>query len=804
VAEHIPLTGKGRTQQEQQLDREWGEAEAEQPWAAWSDPRQDFGYDAAGSYDDRPHGDAQEGEPDAPLAPARTDLTPEYPGASTGRRNQSSQSGGANGARKRKLPAVVLVVLIVVCLLVGFVGAQGVLLGLDVYSIAKDAKTQITALEALVQSGSYTQPTGLDEMRQRLQSIEMDLMRLQADIPFQSAVASNKVGGSLINILHMSEDLVHAGEYGVDAGQILIPAAKGLLSGLSATGSTSTAALTTDDLRRVTSDVDLAGVLVQQALKIRAVVTDADLRSVGLGAAVHILDKLDTIAPKLPTYLSYVHYAAGALPSLLGLNSTSQYLLFNQDTDEIRPTGGFMGNYALLQFSNGKLASGVKLTDIYTLDCPNGGYRNGAGCFVNPIPQRFAWLSDDPQHFGVRDSNLDPDFATSASYIEQNYVYEATQYAQEKNRPVPNTIINGVIAFTPEFIGKILDVIGPMTLPGYPTLVTSANLQDTIHYYHILYAYCTNRNYYHQPICKKAGITGHSTKKTFDSLLGSTLLHEVASAGTKLQGKVLKAALDAIHTRDLQIYFNDPQVEGLLTLLHADNTIPAINGDQLLVVDANVGASYANADLQEQITDNVTLGADGSATHNMSVTYTYPYVKHPYSAIYSDASSVPGSMWYYQGVLLVMTPPTSELQRQPDNCSYPQSLEPPQEPGQQVFACADEPINHNWDTGGIDIGCSTCTRDGLYDPSNKTATRTVNFSWIVPAIVKAAGSKHTYHITIVHQAGSHSSVTLSITGPNGMTPASAAADNPQLTVQGGALTFSAAPLTTDQDITVTY
>src|SRR5262249_1399345 len=161
--------------------------------------------------------------------------------------------------------------------------------------------------------------------------------------------------------------------------------------------------------------------------------------------------------------------------------------------------------------------------------------------------------------------------------------------------------------------------LGGLTLPGYSTKLTSSNLQETIHYYHILYAYCQNPNFADQSVCKQTtgGSTQTSDKKSFDAALGSALLHLVATSGTQVQGKILKAALDAIATRDLQIFFNDPQVEKLLNVLHMDNTVPEVTGDQLLVVNANVGASYANADLKVKQEDKITLNADGSATHNL-------------------------------------------------------------------------------------------------------------------------------------------------------------------------------------------
>ena len=57
-------------------------------------------------------------------------------------------------------------------------------------------------------------------------------------------------------------------------------------------------------------------------------------------------------------------------------------------------------------------------------------------------------------------------------------------------------------------------------------------------------------------------------------------------------------------------------------------------GDSLFLVDTNVGASYVNGDVRERAQDVVTLGADGSATHDLTLTYDYPVVPHSWNDIY--------------------------------------------------------------------------------------------------------------------------------------------------------------------------
>jgi hypothetical protein len=753
LPEHLPFAPTRRTTRDRRRD-----VDAE--WDAAAPPRR-----RSGPHDDHTTSDSREAS--APDWPSRT-----YPGA--------KKAGTPSRWSGKRLSNGVLALLIVLGLILGTIGSDIMLRGLDLLAAGLDLSSQISTLESIAKGGGFTQPGELATMQSSLQSINNDLVRVQSDLPI-SLLESNHVTGGIVHMLDMARLLVNAGEYGVDAGQVLIPALKGMMTGLgtSAPASNRAPPVTIADLERVQYDVNVAARLLYQAMQERDLVSDRDLQSIGLGKAASILHKLDSIRPKLPQYLNDVNYAAAVLPTLLGMKGpaySASYLLFDEDSDELRPSGGFLGNYAVLTFSQGKLTSGVHLQDIYTLDCPGLGYPYG--CKPNQIPNQYSWLADDPMHFGVRDSNLDPDFTVSSSYIEQNYTRETGKS------------VGGVIAFTPAFIGRIVDLLGGISIPQYGVKVTSANLEDTIHYFHILYGYC--EAHASDPLCAQkinGGGTQKSDKKAFDALLGSAVLHAVATAGGKLQGEVIRATLESVLTRDLQIYFNDPGVEHMLNLFHADNTIPAVNGDQLLLVDANTGATYASGDLQEQVSDNITLNADGSAYHDMTVTYTYPWVKHRYGSIYAAAVQAGLDPWQYTGVLQVMVPQTSSWVGR-SNCSWP--FYPPAEAGRQVWGCAPVYVN-----------CNACDLDGTNNGAQPGAT-VIELRWLVAGAVTTSGNTHTYNLGLIHQAGSHSQVTVTISAPNGQSLSSASSANPPLHAANGGIQFTTHLFATDQSIAVKY
>ncbi|HLY31438.1 MAG TPA: DUF4012 domain-containing protein, partial [Ktedonobacterales bacterium] len=346
------------------------------------------------------------------------------------------RQGGWQGLRRRRFSGRTVAVLCVLSLVVSFCATQTLLIGVDALLAARDAKTQATAIEALLKEGSFLDTQTLDTLQVRFDNLSVDLQRIQAAIPAEGALSHAPGVGGPIHVLYMASDLVNAGQYAVAAALILIPRLKGILKTLGPTGTeTPTAATTTttpaagatpaptptlgppppgaltlDEVNQAIGDFNTAVLLVQQGVAQRAQFTDNDLRKIGLSSLIPTMAKLDAYLPKLPQYTAAVQGIVNNLPTLLGFTQTQHYLLFDLDSDELRATGGFQGNVGILTFTDGRLIGGVHLQDTKaTFDCP-GGY-----CPYRPVPQQFInWFNVDPTHFGMRDANLDPDFPTAA------------------------------------------------------------------------------------------------------------------------------------------------------------------------------------------------------------------------------------------------------------------------------------------------------------------------------------------------------------------------------------------------------
>lgn len=497
--------------------------------------------------------------------------------------------------------------LILLCFLLGYGGIIGAFTVTDALAAARDAKTQGAAIQGILSGGHLTDVGTLTELRGHLQSLDSDLSRIQSDVPAQPLASGVFGGAAPLRALGMAQDLTRAGLHGVDAGLLIAPHIKGVIGSLTATssggsaknpsGSTTDSPLTLDEINQASTHVNAAGSLVIQALAERAHLSDSDLQALGLGSFVHILHTLDAFAPQLPTYLGYGRQILAALPDLLGITKPVNYLLFDLDSDELRPSGGFQGVYSVLTFKGGKLAKGIHLQNIYTIDCPNGFPPN---CAVHLLPASYHWFT---YHDGLRNANLDPD-------------YPATARLDERMLGVDHgPAVAGVISLTPIIIQQALTLTGPLAVPGYPQKMTAQNFSELIHYYHSI-----------------AGSVNISKSKAFDAAAGSALLHAFSKLSQQDQSKFMQLILADLRAGDLQVYFNDQRVESVLSALGLDGALQKPAGDTFEVVNANHGANYANVDVTATQTDQVVIDAQGSATHTLTISYHFPAKSHLYTS----------------------------------------------------------------------------------------------------------------------------------------------------------------------------
>ena len=251
------------------------------------------------------------------------------------------------------------------------------------------------------------------------------------------------------------------------------------------------------------------------------------------------------------------------LEDLTASGTDARILLLAQDTLELRPTGGFIGSFGVLRFSNGTVDL-ERYDSFDSLPPPNPP--------MDPPPYLKEAL---PAWWGISNVNWWPDFPTTA------------ETAQEMFKRQGGGEVDGVIAITEQLLGDLLGVLGPIQVPGYAEPVVQKGFDQRV-----LYEVELKRP--RDEPRKKFLI--ELSKIVFDRLF-------------ELSGDELVGARDVIDAAVgqglVQAWFADPSRQELVDGTAWSGALPRTQGDFLMVVDANLTASKANAGVTKDVTYRV-------------------------------------------------------------------------------------------------------------------------------------------------------------------------------------------------------
>ena len=465
------------------------------------------------------------------------------------------------------------------------------------------------------------------------------------------------------------------------------------------------------------------------------------------------IEQLLQLLPQVKSILTQSHSYLDAVGWLLGVDGQRTFLVQTMDRGELRPTGGFTGQYGELHVTGGRVAP-FSLRDISLIEYADNSPTTDHSA---PVAYRSWWPF---ANWGLRDSNLSADFPTSAQIA-------IDQYKSETHRQV-----DGVILFTPFLIEHVLRVTGPIRIPAYNETITSQNLEARLHYYQLDNA----------GIAKQASISGSnsstSDRKQFTSLVARTLMDNVRHSSPMTLLAIGQQMLHDLQTKDLQIYLSNSQLENLLSQQgYAAQVDHSTTHDGLYVVQANVSASKASQYVKTTLHDTVTLDTNGGATHDLQMTLAYTQLNFVYGLdTYRDYVRfyVPPSAKFLGGDGFDTGTP---LCGGPLAACNAKSIYPHDEmicPAGQYFAGASAPMLNDNYTGAwhpLDTigGPTNFTSDeagramfGGYVVIPKNCTMTVTLSWYVPPIGHSG-----YDLLVQRQAGTFPELDLTVlSAPN--------------------------------------
>jgi len=514
-----------------------------------------------------------------------------------------------DGRKRRRFLTIVSTAVVAALLIIVLVPVGTGLAAYNAYTsirgVALDGVNHLLAVKSLIPLTKSNPLAALDtqklqEAQSELSKAKNDFLQLQqlVDRPdIQSAI--NQFASQYSGELDMAQRLV---QVGMDVSRMGTEVIGVALLGAGIIHGSPLASGSTQPLITAADVANAEGVMVHGLYyldDIRAQMSQISLNQLPISAAQKT--QLVSLLALLPRVQSMIVQGQGLISLvswLLGVGQPRRFLVQTMDNAELRPGGGFTGQFGVLQIQDGRVAP-FSLQDVTELDYNS----NGTELNRQAPPQYRSWMNFG--YFGLRDSNLSADYPTTALLNMQIF-------QEEGGGPV-----DGDIAFTPAFIAHILDVVGPITVTDYNEVITPRNLANKLHYYQ------QNPTAIYLQI-QKTHTHNAATRKSFTNLLGKLLLDKVRHLKVNQLMAVVQYAVKDIQSRDLEIYFTNPLAEAWLVqhaYSGAMNTFSKVDG--FMVVQANISISKASQYVHSTYQDYIALDAQGGATHNLTITLDY-------------------------------------------------------------------------------------------------------------------------------------------------------------------------------------
>lgn len=282
------------------------------------------------------------------------------------------------------------------------------------------------------------------------------------------------------------------------------------------------------------------------------------------------------------------------LPKIAGSQGEKmKYLVLFQNNNELRPTGGFLTAYSIVTIENGKITP-EKSDDIYELDQKFSGRIE--------IPESLGRYLTTEKYWHLRDMNISPDYKESMTTFYEHY---------QTVRGEPDDI-NGIISVDTQVLTRLLEILGPVEIPGYGTF--SAQIDSRCDCPQVVYALS-------EIITRPTPYLREDRKGILGPMMKS-ILQKTYEAPKQHWPQLFGLIWETVQGRNLQMYFIDDQ-----TQLAAENAnaagrlIPPENGDFLAIVDANLGGAKSNLFTEYEVQHQVEGPTDGYITNNLEITY---------------------------------------------------------------------------------------------------------------------------------------------------------------------------------------
>jgi hypothetical protein len=265
-----------------------------------------------------------------------------------------------------------------------------------------------------------------------------------------------------------------------------------------------------------------------------------------------------------------------------------KYLFLFQNSMELRPTGGFIGSFAIVDIAGGKIIKketfDTAVFDKNIKDSPEPPY------FIKKYLHASSW--------GMRDSNWSFDFPTSATRAIS--FYEMGSQTGEK--------LDGVIGFTTNVLSYLIGKTGSVEIQGIAGEFTEENCLEKLEY-EVEMGY------------NARGVSQEERKNILGELM-EIVLARMMQLNKLEQFMMLDELKNLLNKKDIQFFFLDPQMENfVLENNWGGEIVPTKENDYLSIVDSNLGARKTDRCMERSFTYYIDADEKERAQANLKINY---------------------------------------------------------------------------------------------------------------------------------------------------------------------------------------
>ena len=266
---------------------------------------------------------------------------------------------------------------------------------------------------------------------------------------------------------------------------------------------------------------------------------------------------------------------------------SGRYLVLFQNNAELRPTGGFIGSFAVVDFQNYRIKNVNFNTNIYKLD---NAFKSD---HVIVPPKPLAAM--DGNKWYLCDSNFDVSLPEASQDIEWFY----NQETGDK--------VDGIITINASLVRDLIKIVGPIELPDTKTTITADNFFTQL-------TTIIENDYYQNSDNKIVNEPKSVLTEMFPSIIKKAI--------SLPKWRLAQIIFNALKTKDIMFYANNTEIENAILSQNWGGAVSSSNGDYLYVNDANVGGGKSSLNIAEDINYNISHN-DSGLTGNLILTRTH-------------------------------------------------------------------------------------------------------------------------------------------------------------------------------------